>query len=231
MSVWAIAAAAGEGSRLGGGPKALVRLGGSPMLSHSLVVLAKAGGVEGIVVAAPAGHEDGIRSVAVSTVPATRVEVVTGGSTRQESVRRSLGAVPAAARRIVVHDAARPLVTVRLVDAALEALDHAARSIVAIPLTDTLKRAAGGFVGDTVSREGLFRAQTPQAFRADVFRAAHERAAADRFEATDDAALLERLGERVAIVAGDERNLKVTTVEDLVLAEALLRSARGGTER
>ena len=228
MSAWAIVAAAGEGSRLGDGPKAFIPLGGSPMLAHSLVAFAKSS-VEGIVVVVPAGLEDDARAAAAAAVPSARVEVVSGGSTRQASVRNGLAALPTGADRVVVHDAARPLVTVAMIEAALAALGGAPGAVVAVGERDTLKRADGDRVAETVPRSGLFRAQTPQAFRTDVLRAAHDRAAEEGFEATDDAMLLERIGERVAIVPGDERNVKVTTRDDLALAEALLAAASGGT--
>ncbi|MGH2794504.1 MAG: IspD/TarI family cytidylyltransferase, partial [Actinomycetota bacterium] len=114
-----------------------------------------------------------------------------------------------------------------LVEAALAALGDAAGAVVAVPAHDTLKRERDGAVTETVARVGLWRAQTPQAFRADVLRRAHQAAAGDDAEATDDAVLVERTGERVVIVPGDERNLKVTTPADLTIAEALL-TARGG---
>ena len=221
MTTWAIVAAAGEGSRLGGGPKAFTPVGGSPMLSYSLVAFAKAG-VDGIVVAVPPGLEGRTTDLAAETVPAARVEVVAGGASRQESVRRALAAIPDDAERIVVHDAARPLLTVELIDAALDGLDASAGAVVALPLSDTVKRAPDGVVEATVPRDDLFRAQTPQAFRAPALRAAHGRAAAEGFEATDDAALLEWAGERVVIVGGNERNRKITTPEDLAWAETML---------
>ncbi len=222
MSAWAIIAAAGEGMRLGAGPKAFVPLGGAPMLAHSLIAFAKASAIEAIVVAVPPTREDETRSIASSTVPAARVEVVAGGTSRQESVHAALAIVPDHVYSIVVHDAARPLVTVELIEAALDGLEIEMASIVAVPERDTLKRERDGRVLETVSRAGLWRAQTPQAFRTGPLRRAHERALADRVEGTDDAMLVERIGIDIAIMPGDERNLKVTTPDDLALAEALL---------
>ena len=228
MSAWAILAAAGEGSRLGGGPKAFVPLAGAPMIAHSLMSLAKAPSIDAIVIAAPDGFQDEARSVAASTIPSARVEVVPGGATRQESVRNALAAVPDHVYSVVVHDAARPLVTVELVEAALGGLELEMAAIVAIPERDTLKRERDGRVLETVSRAGLWRAQTPQAFRTGPLRRAHDRALADLFEGTDDAALLERIGIDIAIVSGDDLNLKVTTPGDLAVAEALLVAAQRG---
>lgn len=226
MSAWAIIAAAGEGMRLGAGPKAFVPLGGAPMLAHSLIAFAKASAIEAIVLAVPPEREEEARSIASSTVPAARVEVVAGGGSRQDSVRSALAIVPDHVYSIVVHDAARPLVTVELIESALEGLEIEMASIVAVPERDTLKRERDGRVLETVPRAGLWRAQTPQAFRTGPLRRAHERAVADRVEGTDDAMLLERIGVDIAIMPGDERNVKVTTPDDLALAEALLAAAQ-----
>jgi 2-C-methyl-D-erythritol 4-phosphate cytidylyltransferase len=228
VTAWAILAAAGEGSRLGAGPKAFVPLGGTPMLAHALVVLAKAPAIEGIVVVVGEAHVERARGAASAAVPGATVEVVPGGATRSESVACGLAAVPLTAQSILVHDAARPLVSVALVSAALEALSAAAAAVVAVPERDTLKRAEDGRVLETLPRRGVWRAQTPQAFRAGILRRAHEQlAVSDRIEVTDDAVLVERLGETVVVVPGDERNLKVTTPADLALAEALLGAQWG----
>jgi 2-C-methyl-D-erythritol 4-phosphate cytidylyltransferase len=220
---WAIIAAAGEGSRFGG-PKAFSPLGGAPMLAYSLSAIGDAKGIAGLViVVAPTTLLEAANALAPPSIP---VEVVRGADTRQGSVRAGLGRVPSTVERVVVHDAARPLVTPAMFEDVLAALDDAAGAIAAIRATDTLKESDGGRVVRTIARDSVWRAQTPQAFRADVLREAHDRAAAESFEATDDATLLERIGETVAIVPGDPRNLKVTTVEDLAVVEAILASRR-----
>lgn len=220
---WAIIVAAGEGSRFGG-PKAFSPLGGAPMLAYSLDAIGEVKGIEGLVVVVhPKTSPDAVRRLAE---PSIALELVTGAETRQRSVHAGLERVPTQVEQVVVHDAARPLVTPMLFESALNALDHAAGAVVAIPASDTMKRAEDDRVVETISREGLWRAQTPQAFRAAVLRDAHERAEAEGFEATDDALLLERIGETVAIVPGDERNIKVTTQEDVAIAEAII-AARG----
>lgn len=225
MSVWAIVAAAGEGRRFGG-PKAFSVLARVPMVAHSLAAIASVGQVRSIVlVVAPEAVDDAPALLAAS-MPATPVIIVPGGHTRQASVRAGLDHVPKDANRVLVHDAARPLVTPGLVAAVLAALDHAPGAVAAVPERDTLKRVDDGRVVATVERDGLWRAQTPQAFRAEVLRRAHAVALAEGFEATDDAMLLEWIHEPVAIVPGDERNLKVTAPEDLAVAEAILEAAR-----
>ena len=144
--------------------------------------------------------------------------VVAGGRSRAESVRAGLAAVPDEAVIIVVHDAARPLAGAPMFAAVVEAVrDGAEGAVPVLPVTDTLKRASGGTVRSTVDRDGLVAVQTPQAFVASTLRAAHRTAD----EATDDAALLERLGAAVCTVSGDPRNVKLTRPEDLEVAEVL----------
>lgn len=224
MRAWAIVAAAGRGERLGGTePKAFRLLAGVPMIAMVVAALGKAPGIEGIVLVVPAGFE--ARAAELASPVALRV--VAGGDSRTESVRRGLAAVPSDAEAVLVHDAARPLVTAELAERVLVCLASAPAAICAVMLSDTVKRVEGESVTGTLDREGLWRAQTPQAFRAGLLRQAHERAAAEGFEGTDDAALVERIGARVAVVSGDERNLKITTVGDLEIAEAL--AATGGS--
>jgi 2-C-methyl-D-erythritol 4-phosphate cytidylyltransferase len=220
MGAWAIVPAAGEGARLGGpGPKAFHPVAGMPLIAHSLVVLAKSPSISRIIVAAPAEWSARLLTVVAGTA-GDSVDVVAGGESRQASVRAALASVTS--EHVLVHDAARPLVTVDLVEAVLAALSGAAASICAVPISDTLKRVKDGRVVSTVDRESLWRVQTPQAFDTAVLRRAHDDALAASFEGTDDAALVERLGEAVAVVPGDERNIKVTTPADLALAETLL---------
>jgi 2-C-methyl-D-erythritol 4-phosphate cytidylyltransferase len=149
--------------------------------------------------------------------------VVAGGSTRSASVRAGLAAVPVSADVIVVHDGARPLARPALFTAVVDAVvAGAGAAICAVPVTDTVKRVIDGVVHETLDRSTLVAVQTPQAFRAEVLRRAH----AGEPEATDDAALVESLGERVVVVAGDPANRKLTTPLDLVVAEALVAGAR-----
>jgi 2-C-methyl-D-erythritol 4-phosphate cytidylyltransferase len=206
----ALLVAAGSGERLGAGrPKAFVVLAGRPMLEWSLDAL-RAAGIEDVVVALPPGHEvpDGCLGVA-------------GGATRSESVRAALAAAPAG--DVVVHDAARPLVTADHFRAALAALAGADCAVAAAPLTDTVKEAGPDrLVTATLDRSRLWAIQTPQAFR----RAALERALSVDDDvlarATDDAWLVERAGGTVRVVESTPANLKVTTPHDLRIAELLL---------
>jgi 2-C-methyl-D-erythritol 4-phosphate cytidylyltransferase len=220
VGAWAIVPAAGEGARLGGpGPKALHPVAGMPLIAHSLVVLAKSPSIDRIVVAAPPEWTSRLLTVVAGTA-ADAVDVVVGGDSRQASVRAALGSVTS--EHVLVHDAARPFLTVDLVEAVLAALAGSPAAVCAVLVSDTLKRVADGRVVATVDREGLWRVQTPQAFVTSILVRAHDAAMAAGFEGTDDAALVERLGEPVAVVDGDERNIKVTTPADLAMAETLL---------
>lgn len=223
MSAWAIVVAAGDGTRLGAsGPKALVSLAGRTLLERSIDAVGSIPDLGGMIVACGASWLQQAAEL-VGSATARRSRVCEGGATRHQSVRAALAHVPGDATRIVVHDAARPLAEAVLFRRCLAALQDADGAVCAVPASDTLKRCdAGGAVLETVDRTGVWRAQTPQAFRAGALRAVIE-SATDARDATDEAVLLERAGRRVVVVAGDERNIKITTAEDLALAEALIR--------
>jgi len=212
-----VIAAAGSGQRLGaGGPKAFVELAGRPLLDWSLDAFRAAESIAEIVVAVPPGQE--------GSVAERGVVAVEGGQHRSESV--AIAAELCSEEILVVHDAARPLVTPELIDAIVERLvsdREAAAVIAAAPVTDTIKRTADGDrVEETLDRAGLWAVQTPQAFRADALRGALSDA--DSLpDATDDAMLVERQGGRVLIHSAPAENLKVTAPIDLRVAELLLR--------
>jgi 2-C-methyl-D-erythritol 4-phosphate cytidylyltransferase len=214
---------AGRGERMGG-DKALAPLAGRPLFVWSLETLLSAPSVHGVVVVGPVAR---LREAAGGAgLDVTRVVAWTeGGRERQQSVAAGLKALPPEYELVVVHDSARALVTADVVRRVVaDALDHGA-AIAAVPLEDTLKRGALHVVEQTVPRAGLFRAQTPQAFRRDWLAAAHQAA---QGLATDDAALLEADGRRVRLSEGDPLNFKITTPRDLALAEAWL-AARAAT--
>ena len=220
-ATWALLVAAGAGERLGiDRPKAFAVLGGRPLLAASLDRLDRSPWVDAIVVAAAPGWEE--PSILLSEELATTkvVSCVTGGATRAESVRIALEDVPEEAIVVLVHDAARPLVDDAVIERVLRPLAEGFDGAVpALPVPDTIKRVERDVVVETVSREGLFGAQTPQAFLAPALRRAY---AGDLADATDCASLVERSGGRVAVVEGDRRLLKVTTPEDLALVESWL---------
>lgn len=210
--------AAGEGTRLGRGPKGFVEVCGVPLVRRAADTAAAAALVDAIVAAVPPGAEDRAREVLAGV--ACPLEVVAGGASRQGSAARALGATDAAA--VAVHDAARALCPPVLFDRVLEALDGAEAVVPVLAVGDTIKEAADGVVVRTLDRSRLVAVQTPQAFRADAYKRAHEAAARDGVEATDDAALVERIGVPVHVVEGDPCNLKITTPHDVRVAEALL---------
>jgi 2-C-methyl-D-erythritol 4-phosphate cytidylyltransferase len=192
-----------------------VELAGRPLVAWCLEAFAAAESVGRIVLAAPPDR--------VGELVADGVEIVEGGASRSDSVARALAR--ASSELVVVHDAARPLVTAELIDAVLTRLagePEAAGVIAAAPITDTVKRAEGGTILGTEDREQLWAAQTPQAFRSEALREALAVDAEGRAGATDDASLVEAIGGRVMIEPAPSTNLKVTTPADLRLAELLL---------
>lgn len=223
-NVWALLAAAGSGERLGiDRPKAFASLAGRPLLAESLDRLDRCPWIDAIVVAAPAGWEEPSILLAEELAATKVVSCVTGGGTRAKSVREALTAVPDEALVVLVHDAARPLVDDAVVERVLAPLAEGFDGAVpALPIPDTVKRVEEGAVIETVARDELVRAQTPQAFLAPVFRHAY---AGDVADATDCASLVERAGGRIAVVEGDPRLLKVTTRDDLAFVESLLTDA------
>ncbi len=230
--VAAIVPAAGRGERLGpGAPKALRSLGGVPMLVHAVRSLARARLVDLVVVAAPPERLAEVRDLLADHHSGAALLVVAGGENRQESVRRALAALPADVDTVLVHDAARPLAPVELMDAVALAVRSGHVAVVpVVPLTDTVKRVEGTVVRETVDRASLRAVQTPQGFARAVLEAAHRQGAsvlatdvlATDVLATDDAGLVEALGHEVVVVPGAEEAFKVTRPLDLVLAEAIL---------
>lgn len=211
--------AAGSGVRLGpGDPKALRSLGGRSLLLHAVQRLRAAALVDAVIVAVPAGCEGQV-AAELSVVPA--VVTVTGGATRQDSVRAALRALTADVDVVLVHDAARPLAPVALIEAVTAAVLRGAPAVVpGVPVDDTVKRVGPtGLVLDTPPRETLRAIQTPQGFQRGVLERAHAQQSA---AVTDDAGLVELLGEPVLVIPGDADAFKITRPDDLVRAEALL---------
>ena len=214
MSVWAILVAAGRGERLGlDHPKAFAKLGEDPLLAEPLRRLEDSDWIDGIVVVAPPDWEEPAILLAEELGCGKALACVAGGATRTESVRAGLAEVPADALVVLVHDAARPLVSDAVIERVLAPLSEGWDGAVpGLPVSDTLKRAGSdGAVEETVARDAIYAVQTPQAFLAEVFR----RALASGAEATDCAGLVEAVGGRVKVVEGDPRLLKVTTADDL----------------
>jgi 2-C-methyl-D-erythritol 4-phosphate cytidylyltransferase len=226
-----IVPAAGRGERLGpGAPKALRLLGGVPMLVHAVRNLAAARHVSLVVVAAPPDQAGEVRALLADHHAGAPLRVVAGGATRRESVRAALAALPDEVGIVLVHDAARPLAPVELVDAVAAAVRAGADAVVpGLPVTDTVKRVEGEVVVETLDRSALRAVQTPQGFRRAVLEEAH--LFPDALDATDDAGLVERAGHPVVVVAGADEAFKVTRPLDLLLAEVVWSRRRPGSGR
>jgi 2-C-methyl-D-erythritol 4-phosphate cytidylyltransferase / 2-C-methyl-D-erythritol 2,4-cyclodiphosphate synthase len=224
VSCIALVVAAGRGTRLGGPlPKQYLPLAGQPVLRYSLEALGRHPGIDAVRVVF---NPDDAAPYDAATRGLDLLPPVAGGAARQDSVRLGLESLAAAApQRVLIHDGARPFLDHGTIDRVLAALDEAPGAIPALPVKDTVKRGAEGRIIDTVDRAQLWRAQTPQGFRYAEILAAHRAAAGN--ELSDDAAVAERAGLTVRLVAGSEANFKVTTPEDLQQAERWLAARHG----
>jgi 2-C-methyl-D-erythritol 4-phosphate cytidylyltransferase/2-C-methyl-D-erythritol 2,4-cyclodiphosphate synthase len=228
MRVAAIIAAGGRGERLGAGqPKQLLLIGSQTILDRSIATFQAHARIDEIVVVVPADLvSDWTTRLAGSPRP---LRVVAGGSRRQDSVANGFAAVDARTDLVIIHDAARPFVSPALIDRTLDAAAETGAAVAALPCSDTVKYATGvtgegALIERTIPRERIHLAQTPQAFRCDVLRAAIA-AGRDVEAATDEAALAEAAGFPVRLVAGDPVNLKITTTTDLEVARAMINRA------
>ncbi len=225
MSVVAVIVAGGVGRRLRAKVrKPFISLRGRPMLAWTLGAFERAPGVRAVVLVAHPGDLERARRLVRRYRFRKVASVVPGGASRMASVACGVRALPPGTRWVAVHDAARPLVTPALIEATLRGAKRAKAAIAAVPVVPTVKEGAGGWVTRTLDRSRLWAVQTPQVFERKLLERAHRRA--NGFAATDDAALVEKMGRRIRIVRGSHRNIKVTTPEDLVIAEALLSKGR-----
>ena len=222
----AIIAAAGAGTRMASDrPKQFLLLAGTPVIVHTLKAFEQCDSIHEVIVVLPAEQSAGFLSMAGKYGLRKLARVVPGGATRAESVKRGLMSVRAATAEIVaVHDGVRPVVTVDEIDrTVLAAREHGAAIVVA-SVTDTIKEVRDQSVVRTLDRSLLRRALTPQCFRYELLRDAYQHADVNDPSLTDESALVEQLGHRVSVVEGSARNIKITTLADLEIAEALLRS-------
>lgn len=226
MKVIALIPAAGMGKRMGAGiNKQYLLLAGMPIVARTISVFEQAPFVDAICIVTPSQEIPYCREEVVERFGFTKVrQIVPGGAERQHSVMNGLRALDDAGDDdvILIHDGVRPFVPTGVLERAVETARLHDGALVAVPAKDTIKVVADGIVRETPPRENIWLAQTPQAFRYSVIRAAHEIAEAERYLGTDDASLVERLGKDVHVVMGDYRNIKITTPEDLLLAEAFL---------
>ena len=226
MKVGAIIPAAGRGKRIGASvPKQFLQIQGKPLLHHTLTVFASCKLIDYVVLVMPRTDVDETADDWLNKYEIVR-EVVVGGEQRQDSVYNGFNSLEEETGIVVVHDGVRPFTTPQMITATVEAAQQHGAAITAIPVSDTVKQAADGFVKQTVSRDGLWRVQTPQAFQCGLLQQAFKKAKKDSYYGTDEGSLVEYLGERVKIVPGSELNIKITRKEDLVLGESLVSRIR-----
>ena len=220
----AVIVAAGSASRMGGIDKVMAPLGGEPMIARTVRAFQDCDAVSKIVIVT---RPDLILPITELCKVCSKVTaVVAGGNSRQESVGNGLNALSKDIKLAAIHDGARPLITWQLIDWVIRAANTYGAAAPAIPVKDTVKTVEGGIVVNTPDRSKLRAVQTPQVFDIDLLKGALLKAQQDGAEVTDDCSAVERLGMKVKIVEGDEKNLKVTTPMDLKIAEMLLEEAK-----
>ena len=216
----AVIVAAGSASRMGGIDKVMASLGGEPMIVRTVRAFQNCDAIASIVIVT---REDLIRPISGLCRDMDKVTaVVAGGSSRQESVHLGLNALPKGMKLAAVHDGARPLISWRVIDRVVRAANTYGAAAPAVPVKDTIKVVQGGLVQETPDRSSLMAVQTPQVFDFDLLRGALKKAQEDGAQVTDDCSAVERMGMKIKIVEGDERNLKVTTPMDLKIGALLL---------
>ncbi|HZJ46480.1 MAG TPA: 2-C-methyl-D-erythritol 4-phosphate cytidylyltransferase [Pyrinomonadaceae bacterium] len=225
----AIIAAAGKGNRMATDrPKQFLEVLGIPIIFHTLKRFEQCDSIDELVVVLPAEESAGFLSLAGKYGLRKLARVVPGGNTRTESVKRGFMSIrPATAHIVAVHDAVRPLVTVEEIEKTIAAADLIGAAILTNRVTDTIKRVAGNSVVETIDRDTLRRAVTPQCFRYGLLRRAFDEADATDVALTDESSLVERLGHPVSFVEGSPLNIKITTPHDLLVAEAYLAAEEG----
>jgi 2-C-methyl-D-erythritol 4-phosphate cytidylyltransferase len=220
----AVIVAAGEGVRMGGGPRKQYRnLGKFPILVYTLFAFDRNPEIDYIVLALPESDHSFCQEKIIAPFHFNKkIQLVSGGASRQESVYNGLKAVEGDCDIVVIHDGVRPFVSDRLISESVGGARKYGACIAAVPAKDTLKIAKNNVVQKTFPRDEVWLAQTPQAFRYDLIVKAHEKARIEQLKETDDAVLVERLGGEVYLVQGELLNIKITTPEDLKIAEAIL---------
>ena len=220
----AIIAAAGAGTRMASDrPKQFLLLAGKPVIFHTLQVFEECDSIDEVIVVLPAAESAGFLSLAGKYGVRKLARVVPGGVTRADSVKRGLATIRSATAKIVaVHDGVRPFVTVEEIERTVAAAKSDGAALLVAPVTDTIKEVDGASVSRTLDRGVLRRALTPQCFRYELLCEAYQHADVNDPSLTDESALVEKLGKPVTIVEGSARNIKITTAEDLVIAEAIL---------
>ena len=220
----AVIVAAGTASRMGGIDKVMAPLCGEPMIVHTVRAFQACDAIREIVVVT---RQDLVVPIMDLCHGFDKVHsVITGGDSRQASVAMGIAALSSKTRLVAVHDGARPLVSAQLIDRTVRAADAFGAAAPAIPVKDTVKEVKGGLVSRTPERDTLKAAQTPQVFDIDLLKVALAKAQKEGAAVTDDCSAVERMGMSVRIVEGDERNIKVTTPMDLMVAQLLMEAEK-----
>ena len=222
----AVILAAGNGSRFGDDKaKQFIEIDGISVLVRSALAFQNSSLIDEIVLVTRQADVEGCRNILKTNGITKLTAVVAGGSTRQESAKRGFDAVNPSCDFVAIHDAARCLITAEMIEAAMESAYVSGAAACATRAVDTIKKANGeGMITETIDRENLWLIQTPQIFMADMYRAAAYMAEKDSISATDDCALVERLGFKVKLVECGKTNMKITYPEDVIIAEAILKS-------
>ena len=228
---YALIPAAGMGKRMGASVnKQYLQLAGMPIVARTISVFEQAPFIDGIYLVIPAEEIPYCREYVVQAAGFRKVlEIVPGGKERQNSVLNGLAAMSGHVGEddvVLIHDGVRPFISQELLQDSIDMARSGDGALVAVPAKDTIKTVLNGIVTGTPDREGLWQAQTPQSFRFGIINNAHQAAEREGFLGTDDASLVERSGGTIRVVRGDYRNIKITTPEDLVLAEAFLAGSR-----
>jgi len=226
MKADAIIVSAGKGQRfMTGRKKQFFSLGGKPILAHTLDPFDACPLIQSIFLVVGQEDQDYCLKEIIEKYKYRKISrVIPGGKQRQDSVKNGLDALPAHSEIVVIHDGVRPFVAKEMIEDSIHSAIRFGAAIIAMPVKDTIKMAqADGTVLKTLDRESLYQAQTPQTFQTPLIREAYLRAFDDNFVGTDDASLVERLGKKVHILPGSYTNIKITTLEDLMLAELILK--------
>lgn len=226
--VVAIVVAAGFGERMGSKiPKQFLEIRGKPIVGYTLEKFDLCSEVDEVILVVQAEHVQDAREMLNECSIQKVCRVVAGGPERQDSVQNGLKNLPEGVEIVIVHDAVRPFVSVKKIGEVVEAARDGGAAVLAVHVKDTTKRGKHRWVEETLDRDDLWHVQTPQCFRADWIVEGYERAGQDGYSTTDDAALVERLGYDVKIVEGEDRNIKITSPVDLLLAEIFVSRGEG----
>ncbi|KPU42657.1 2-C-methyl-D-erythritol 4-phosphate cytidylyltransferase 1 [Oxobacter pfennigii] len=234
LSIGAVVVAAGKGKRMGAEVnKLFLEINNKPVLAYTLEAFESSQYVDSIIIAANENEMDYIKKDIIDRYKINKIKksisLVAGGEIRQQSIIKGLSELKGACDIIVTHDGARPLVTSQIIDLSVEEAEKYGAAACAVPLKDTIKVVdEEGFVLSTPERATLYAIQTPQTFKFDILFSAHREAVKNEFIGTDDTVLVERLGFKIKLFSGSYENIKVTTPEDIYIAEAILNNRKRG---